>query len=61
MVGSGFNVLPAEEDRSSNKRTPKVRRKYALERSLSIAEEFCATGTLVDGIYELYPQSRMRN
>ena len=39
MVGSGVNVLPAEEDRSSNKRTPKVRRKYPLERSLSIAEE----------------------
>ena len=35
------NVLLAEEDRSSNKRTPKVRRsKYALEHSLSIAGEF---------------------
>ena len=38
----GANVLPAEEDRSFNKRTPKVRRsKYALERSLSIADDFC--------------------
>ena len=38
----GANVLLAEEDRSFNKRTLKVRRsKYALERSLSIADDFC--------------------